>query len=232
MLSKINPANILFIDIETVPQVWGFENLPSVAKDLFDQKTHWKQNLHEKSVEEIYNETAGILAEFGKIVCISCGIITPEAQFRVKSFYGEDERKILSDFCDLLHTHFSKNKSLLCAHNGKEFDFPFIARRLIIHGISLPRILQIQGKKPWEIQHLDTLELWKFGDYKHYTSVHLLAHVLNIPSPKDDICGADVAQVYYQEKNINRIKRYCEKDVLAVAQIFRRFRNEELLNLE
>ncbi|MFV0304328.1 MAG: ribonuclease H-like domain-containing protein, partial [Moheibacter sp.] len=121
---------------------------------------------------------------------------------------------------------------ILCAHNGKEFDFPFMARRMLINGIELPSILNLQGKKPWEIPHLDTMELWKFGDYKHYTSLNLLANVLEIPTPKDDIDGSQVATVYYKEENIERIKTYCEKDVLTVAQIFRKFRNESLLELK
>ena len=144
------------------------------------------------------------------------------------SFYGE-EIKILKDFKTLLISHFSQTKHLLCAHNGKEFDFPYIARRMIINNIELPYKLNLFGKKPWEVPHLDTLDLWKFGDYKNYTSLKLLTHVLGIPSPKDDIDGSEVCHVYYKEKNIDRIIQYCEKDTIAVAQILLRLRGNELL---
>lgn len=142
------------------------------------------------------------------------------------------KKKILSDFNDLLNAYFNHSKAILCAHNGKEFDFPYIARRFIINELNLHPMFRLYGKKPWEIPHIDTMELWKFGDYKHYTSVALLANVLGIPTPKDDIDGSEVAEVFYKEKNLNRIKNYCEKDVFTVAQIFRKFRNESLLVLE
>ena len=148
---------------------------------------------------------------------------------RVKSFFGDDEKEILEGFKNLLDSHFNRNEHVLCAHNGKEFDFPYIARRMIIHRIELPNKLNLFGKKPWEIPHLDTMELWKFGDYKHYTSLKLLTSILGIPSPKDDIDGSEVAKVYYEEKNLDRIVTYCEKDTIAVAQLLLRFNNEELL---
>ena len=147
------------------------------------------------------------------------------------SFYG-DEVKILKDFKNLLISHFSQSKHLLCAHNGKEFDFPYIARRMIIHNITLPYKLNLFGKKPWEVPHLDTLEMWKFGDFKHYTSLKLLTNILGIPSPKDDIDGSEVASVYYTQKDLQRIVTYCEKDTVAVAQILLRFNNEDLLQQE
>ena len=150
-------------------------------------------------------------------------------QLRLRSFFGDDEHKILTDFKVLLETHFTKKSHVLCAHNGKEFDFPFIARRMIVHRIALPKKLNLFGKKPWEVPHLDTLEMWKFGDYKQYTSLKLLTTVLGIPSPKDDIDGSEVAKVYYKEKNMQRIVSYCEKDTIAVAQVLLRFHNLELL---
>ena len=137
--------------------------------------------------------------------------------------------KILKDFSNLLQNHFSQPQHVLCGHNTKEFDFPFIARRMIINNIQIPPKLNLFGKKPWEVPHLDTLELWKFGDYKHYTSLKLLTNVLGIPSPKDDIDGSEVANVFYIEKDIDRIVTYCEKDVIAVAQILLRLRREDLL---
>ena len=151
---------------------------------------------------------------------------------RITSFFGDDEHKLLTDFKVLLDTHFTKKSTVLCAHNGKEFDFPFMARRMIVHQIELPTQLNLFGKKPWEVPHLDTLELWKFGDYKHYTSLKLLTAILGVPSPKDDINGSEVAHVYYKKKDLQRIVTYCEKDTIAVAQILLRFNNEALLKEE
>ncbi|TMM29915.1 3'-5' exonuclease [Polaribacter aestuariivivens] len=226
-------SNILFLDIETVPQEENWNSLSHETQQLFEKKTQY-QRKDEFTAEEFY-ERAGIWAEFGKIVCISAGyFITNEDknQFRVTSFFGDNEYKILVDFKHLLNKHFSKASNILCAHNGKEFDFPFIARRMIVHQIELPKKLNLFGKKPWEVPHLDTLELWKFGDYKHYTSLKLLTSILGIPSPKDDIDGSEVASVYYKEKNIQRIVKYCEKDTIAVAQVLLRFNNEKLLNAD
>ena len=222
--------DILFLDIETVPQEETWDNLSKETQDLFDKKTQY-QRKEEFTAEEFYDR-AGIWAEFGKIICISVGYfvdVDKKKQLRLTSFFGDDEHKILTDFKVLLDKHFTKKSNVLCAHNGKEFDFPFIARRMIVHQIELPKKLNLFGKKPWEVPHLDTLELWKFGDYKHYTSLKLLTSILGIPSPKDDIDGSEVASVYYKEKNIRRIVTYCEKDTIAVAQILLRFNNQELL---
>ncbi|WP_299012662.1 3'-5' exonuclease [uncultured Polaribacter sp.] len=226
---KTKLTNILFLDIETVPQEENWNDVSETLQELFTKKTAY-QRKEEITAEDFYGR-AGIWAEFGKIVCISVGYFV-ENQFRVTSFYGDDEMQILIDFKKILEKHFSKPSQMLCAHNGKEFDFPFIARRMIIHGIALPNKLNLFGKKPWEVAHLDTLELWKFGDYKHYTSLKLLTEILGIPSPKDDIDGSEVAKVYYKEKNIERIVKYCEKDTIAVAQILLKFNNQEILNAE
>ena len=223
---KLKIANILFLDIETVPLESNWNSLSEAHQNLFEKKTQYQRK--EEFTPEQFYERAGIWAEFGKIICISVGYFA-ENQFRVTSFYGDDETKILVDFKTLLDKHFSKPSQLLCAHNGKEFDFPFIARRMIVNQIELPKKLNLFGKKPWEVPHLDTLELWKFGDYKHYTSLKLLTSILGIPSPKDDIDGSEVAAVYYEEKNIQRIVNYCEKDTIAVAQILLKFNNQELL---
>ena len=226
----INLENILFLDIETVPEKENWNEVSETTQKLFEQKTAY-QRKEETTVEEFY-ERAGIWAEFGKIVCISVGYFTPdekEKQLRIKSFYGDDEKELLLEFKELLDTHFNKKQHVLCAHNGKEFDFPFIARRMIIQKVELPNKLNLFGKKPWEIPHLDTMELWKFGDYKHYSSLKLLTSILGIPSPKDDIDGSEVAAVYYEEKNLERIVLYCEKDTVAVAQLVLRFNNENLL---
>ena len=232
MNTNINFENILFLDIETVPEVENFSELSEEKQELFAQKTAY-QRKEEVSSNEFY-ERAGIWAEFGKIVCISVGYFvnfkSNNRTFRVTSFFGDDEAVILNGFKKLLESHFNKPEHVLCAHNGKEFDFPYIARRMIINQIALPEKLNLFGKKPWEIGHLDTMELWKFGDYKHYTSLKLLALILNIPSPKDDISGSEVCGVYYKEKDVARIAVYCEKDTIAVAQLLLRFNNEPLID--
>lgn len=229
MIKRVNLEHILFLDIETVPQYEHFDDLDDTTKVLWELKSQYQRKDEITSAE--FYERAGIWAEFGKIVCISVGyfILKDDVRnFRVTSFHG-DEIKILNDFKSLLETHFNKPHHLLCAHNGKEFDFPYIARRMIINRINIPFKLDLFGKKPWEVPHLDTLELWKFGDYKTFTSLKLMAHVLGIPSPKDDIDGSQVCSVYYDDKDIDRIVIYCEKDTITVAQIFLRLRNEEIL---
>ena len=230
MLHKLNLDDILFLDIETVPLHQQHSELPAEAQMLWEEKTRY-QRKEEFSAEEFYDR-AGIWAEFGKIVCISVGYFSFRHQqrtFRVTSFTGE-EKNLLEDFSRLVNEHFSRPNKLFCAHNGKEFDFPYISRRMIINGIEIPQKLQLFGKKPWEIPHLDTMEMWNFGDYKHYTSLKLLAHILGIPSPKDDIDGSEVRNVFYNEGDIDRIATYCEKDTITVAQILLRFRNDTLLD--
>ncbi|MUH35035.1 3'-5' exonuclease [Zobellia amurskyensis] len=230
MLSRINLEHILFLDIETVPEQESFDALNDEKKELWDQKSKY-QRKEDFTAEEFYDR-AGIWAEFGKIVCISVGYFRINGEnktFRTTSFYGEED-KLLKEFKNLLNGHFSSTKHLLCGHNAKEFDFPYIARRMIIHGIELPFKLNLFGKKPWEIPHLDTMELWKFGDYKNFTSLKLLANILGIPSPKQDIDGSMVREVYYEEKDLDRIVTYCELDVVTTAQVFLRLRGDELLD--
>ena len=229
MIRKLNLEHILFLDIETVPQHESFDMLDDDFKKLYADKTRYLRK--EEHTPEEYYDRAGIWAEFGKIVCISVGYfkITGDGRsFRTTSFFGEEE-ELLIQFKNLIESHFNSSRHLLCAHNGKEFDFPYIARRMIIHGIELPYKLNLFGKKPWEVPHLDNLDLWKFGDYKHYTSLKLLTKILGIPSPKDDIDGSQVRSVFYEEGDIDRIVVYCEKDTVAVAQILLRLRGEELL---
>ena len=173
------------------------------------------------------------MAEFGKIICISVGYFVERdgnKELRITSFFNDDEKEVLLEFKNLLDNHFNKKAHILCAHNGKEFDFPYIARRMVVNEIAIPKQLNLFGKKPWEIPHLDTMELWKFGDYKHYTSLKLLTHILNVPSPKQDIDGSEVGKVYYKEKDLKRIVEYCERDTVAVAQLLLRFNNLPLLN--
>lgn len=231
-LAKINTEKVLFLDIETVPEIYSFDNLDEKTAELYAQKVSF-QLRDGATVEDLYNK-AGIFAEFGKIVCISCGLVKDHAtigkSIRMKSFFGDDEKELLLDFKKLLEDLDERGDYSLCGHNAKEFDFPFIARRMLINGIQLPRALDIAGKKPWEVNHLDTMDLWKFGDYKNFTSLALLCHIFKIPTPKDDISGADVARVYYEENDLNRIKIYCEKDVVALIQLFLRMQGRELVS--
>lgn len=229
MIQKIPLENILFLDIETVPLEQHFNSLDEEMKMLWEQKTQYQRR--DEYTPEAFYERAGIWAEFGRIVAISVGYFVIKndiRNFRVTSFFG-DEKQLLLDFSNLLNNHFSRPQHLLCGHNAKEFDIPFIARRMVINGIQLPEKLNLFGKKPWEVPHLDTLELWKFGDYKHFTSLKLLTKILGIPSSKGDIDGSQVAHVFYVENDIDRIIVYCEKDVIATAQVFLKMRREELL---
>jgi 3'-5' exonuclease len=230
MLQQINFSQILFIDIETVSMQPDYESLSEQWKKLWNKKAAHLKSDEQTGPEALY-ERAGIYAEFGKIVCISAGYLNG-AEFRIKSFFGDDEKILLEDFARLLNRHFSNPDNLLCAHNGKEFDFPYIARRMLINGIDLPVMLQIAGKKPWEIRHLDTMELWKFGDYKNYTSLELLTAVFGIPTPKDDIDGSMVGKIYWHDRDIERIRHYCQKDVLAIAQLLRCYLNQSLIRDE
>ncbi|MFP4024682.1 MAG: 3'-5' exonuclease [Thiohalospira sp.] len=231
MLDHIKIENILFLDIETVPQFANFEEMPVEFQQFWEKKSSYFRN-DEQTASDVY-QRAGIYAEYGKIICISVGIVVNKKEgqfFRLKSFYGVDEKVLLNEFAEMLNKYYTKNNGIyLCAHNGKEFDFPYIARRMLVNGIQLPLILDVAGKKPWEVTFLDTMELWKFGDYKHYTSLNLLTHIFNIPTPKDDIDGSMVADIYWNENDINRIVRYCEKDVLAVAQLFLRYQGKPLI---
>jgi 3'-5' exonuclease len=234
MLNNINIQNILFLDIETVPMVAKYEDMPLHIKNHWNRKAEIIRKSENDTPETLF-ERAGIYAEFGKIICISVGFIKTIDKheiIRIKSFYGDDEKLLLQDFINLLTMHFNKKENLLCAHNGKEFDYPYIARRILINGLEMPNIFDLSNKKPWEIQHLDTMELWKFGDYKNYTSLDLLASVFNIKSPKNDISGADVAGVYWKEKDLPRIVTYCQNDVLTVAQLFLRYQGKPLLSLD
>ena len=227
--------NILFLDIETVPQSPSYSDLQDDWKKLWDTKSTSLVKYHEGQTNETLYPRAGIYAEFGKIVCVSCGVIQGNGEQRkiiLKSFYGDDEKKLLTDFIDMLNKWATGEAKFLCAHNGKEFDFPYLCRRMIIHGIAIPSLLNISGQKPWEVNHYDTLELWKFGDYKSFTSLNLLAHVLGVPTPKDDIDGSMVWEVYWKEKNLERIVVYCQKDVVTVAQILLRMNGEQLIKEE
>jgi 3'-5' exonuclease len=235
MLEQINIENILFIDIETAPQFARHDEMPEKFKELWEKKSAYFRN-ENQSPSEIY-QRAGIYAEFGKIICISVGTIYQkkgEQRFRVKSYAGHDERKLLLEFVNMLDNYTKNGLIKLCAHNGQEFDYPYIARRCLINSVAIPKILDIAGAKPWDIKDtlLDTLQLWKFGDYKNYTSLELLCAVFEIPTPKDDIDGSQVASVYWDEKNLDRIVLYCEKDVFALAQLFLRYQGKNILSAD
>jgi hypothetical protein len=230
MLTQIGIDKILFLDIETVPCVYKFDDLDIKTQELYALKTRFIQEREERDASEVYDR-AGIYAEFGKVICISTAFINGNT-LRVKSFYGDDESEVLRQFAELLNRYFASDNQYLCGHNIKEFDIPFLARRMVINGIELPNMLDLAGKKPWEVRHLDTMELWKFGDYKHFTSLSLLTHIFGIPTPKDDISGADVSRVYWEEQDLERIKVYCEKDTIAVAQLLMKFKNLPLIKDE
>ncbi len=207
MLENIDLQQVLVLDIETVPQYPTFNELPADYQQLWDQKTRFQRRDGETAAE--FYSRGGILAEFGKIICISVGIFSKKTEtlsLRVKSFYGDEEKEVIQSFIDLLNKQ--PDSLILCAHNGKEFDFPYLCRRMLINGLQIPIQLNIHGKKPWEIMHLDTMDLWKFGDYKNYTSLNLLAAVFNIPSPKDDIDGSMVHKVYWEDNDLERIRIY------------------------
>ena len=227
MIQNIPIEKVLFLDIETVPNASAWEDLPETERKLFDKKT-FVQRKEQFTAEDFYMERAGVMAEFGKIICISVGMVDKANKLKINSFSGHDEVELLRSFGEIFNRP-RLNNVILCAHNGKEFDFPWIARRFLINGMMPPVPFQMFGKKPWEIPHIDTMELWKFGDYKTFVSLELLAHVFGIPTPKDDIDGSMVADMYWNHQNLFRIITYCEKDVLTLANVFRRMRQENLL---
>lgn len=241
MLEKVAIEKVLFLDIETVPEQANYAQMDEKTRHLFQLKNRFRYGNLDEDVKsqgeeyawsEVHQQIGGIQAEFGKIVCISVGFVRNTRtgkEVRLKSFYHDDEEVLLKQFIRLLEEHYNSPYHVLCGHNAKEFDIPYLCRRILINGLALPSILNIAGKKPWEINHLDTMELWKFGDFKAYTSLALLCHVFHIPTPKDDISGADVARVYYEEKDLERIKVYCEKDVVALIQLFLRLGGNPLV---
>ena len=238
LLNDVRPHDLLYLDIETVPQFATYEEQPEALRALWDKKAATlvpRGSTEAPQPSENYQQ-AGIYAEFGRIVCISVGMIVPEGgqepHFRCKSFASTDERKLLVDFAKMLRLFERRKGARRCAHNGKEFDFPYIARRMLVHGLELPQSLRVAGKKPWEVNFVDTMDLWKFGDYKHYTSLNLLAYIFGIPSPKDDIDGSQVADCYYRQHDLPRIATYCEKDVLTIAQLMLQLDGQPLIRPE
>jgi len=231
MLENHPKDSILFLDIETVPQYQNWTDVPENFQRLWKKKATSFKDTDE--AEDNHYGKAGIYAEFGKIICITVGMFLSKeekAVFRMKSYASSDEKKLLIEFATMLRKFSGESNKTLCAHNGKDFDFPYIARRLLIHGLKIPAMLDNAGKKPWEIKLLDTMELWKFGDYKHFTSLDLLTQLFKIPTPKDDIDGSQVAKVFYEDDDLARIVSYCEKDVVAIAQLFLRWKAEPLID--
>lgn len=230
--SSIASDKILFLDIETVPQHASMQGFSEVMQRLWTKKSAHLDA--QKSAEDLF-QRMGIYAEFGKIICISVAYVnfgTNGRELRVTSFAGHDEFALLQEFLGLVTRHFNSSDYYLCAHNGKEFDFPFIGRRLLVNGLPIPQIFEVRGVKPWEVRHFDTMELWRFGDYKQYTSLELLTEIFSIPSPKSEMNGADVCRVYWEENGLERIVEYCQADVVAVAQLWNRYRNEQMFSDE
>ena len=227
-------SELLLFDIETVPQAPSFDELDAESQFLFRQKLA-KTMPEELSDEEKYGKKAGILAEFGKIICISLAIFEVGADgsraLRMQTLSGHDEVEILRSFtvfCDSIHRRIPNFQ--FAGHNVREFDIPYICRRLLINRLSLPVYLQLHDKKPWEVRMFDTLSWWKFGDYKNYVSLHLLASVLGIPSSKSDIDGSQVREVYYVQNDLPRIAAYCRRDVVVTANIILRFLGHPMLD--
>lgn len=228
----IDFSKILFLDIETVPQKPVYEDLSDRMKKFWDRKASFLAT-NDETPEDLYSR-AGIYSEFGKIIVIAVGYLRKKQEtgytLIIKAISNDDESKILIRFNDFLKKYFNSTEHYLCAHNGKEFDFPYIARRMLINGIKPAPILDLQGLKPWEVRHLDTMQMWKFGDYKHFTSLDLLTEIFGIDSPKQDIDGSQVADVYWKEKDLKRIEKYCKRDVLALVQVFMRLNSLSLIS--
>jgi DNA polymerase elongation subunit (family B) len=227
--------DILFLDIETVACTDNYSSLDERLKVQWSRKAGFLKRDSQQTEEDLFHERAGIYAEFGKIICIAVGKFfdheSGEMGLKTKVYAGDDEKALLIEFKSMLDKTDSSTLRL-CAHNGKEFDFPYLCRRMLINGISLPAVLNISGKKSWEVLHLDTMEMWKFGDYKHYTSLDLLATIFNVPSSKNNIDGSMVNHVYYHEKDIERISVYCRGDVIVLAQLFLRMKASAIISEE
>lgn len=225
--------NIIYLDIETVSQKRNFEDLSLEFQNIWTKKIRFELEKNpEETPSQLYPQKAAIFAEFGKIICISIGILDETNQkFKVKSFYGHDERNILESFATFCIKLNSSKKYLFCGHNIKEFDIPYICRRLLINDIPLPSILDFQSKKPWEVHHIDTLQLWKFGDYKHFVSLDTLTTIFEIPSPKLNMDGSEVGTYYYQHNALDEIVIYCEQDIFAVFQLHRKLNQLPLFDI-
>lgn len=231
----MNPTSdkILVIDIETIRCTSTYDELPKRLQEQWEKKAYQlnQYSQTELTPDELFMERAGIYSEFGKVIVIAVGFFVfqeGEWHFRVRSLSNHDEKALLEEFVDLLEK-FDQNTLFLCGHNGKEFDFPYLSRRMLVNGVPLPSILDLSAKKPWEVNHIDTMELWKFGDRKSFTSLELLAAIFDIPSSKSDIDGSEVSQVYYEENDLERIAEYCARDVVVTAQLLRKLKGESII---
>jgi predicted PolB exonuclease-like 3'-5' exonuclease len=231
---KFSVENLLVLDIETVRSHKTYEDLPERLQSQWDRKAGFLRTDEDETPKALFEDRGGIYAEFGKVVSISVGFFTfngPDLAIRIKGLYGHDEAGLLQEFISLLEK-FDSNKLVLCAHNGKEFDFPYLCRRMLVNNLKLPAVLDIAGKKPWEINHIDTMELWKFGDRKNFTSLELLATLFDIPTSKDAIDGSQVSTVYYEEDDLKTISKYCSKDVLVTAQLLLKLKQQKIVKEE
>lgn len=228
--------SVLFVDIETVGQYPDYKSLSPTWKKLWDKKSKSSQAWGDEAPESTYANKAGIFSEFGRIIVIGFGYFVTmkdkETGFLVSTLYGHEEKALLSRFVEIIEKKFDPDRLYLCGHNGKEFDFPYLCRRMIVNQVPIPKVLSLSGKKPWEVRHLDTMEMWKFGDWKKFTSLDLLASLFEIPTSKDDIDGSDVHRVYHHENNLERIATYCKKDVVVTAQVYQRLTGLPLIKYE
>ena len=226
--------NLVFLDIETVSGYSSHDELPENLKELWQKKASFLRKDDDISDETLYFDKAAIYSEFGKIICISVGILyydnEEQLHVRIKSISSDSEEEVLKKFVELLHGKMDEAAITLVGHNAKEFDFPYIGRRMIVNKVPLPPYLDLSGKKPWEVNHIDTMEMWKFGDRKSFTSLALLTAIFDIPSPKEDINGADVNRVYYLEDGLARIAKYCNRDVLATVQVYLRIKGLAMID--
>ena len=230
---KLQLKNILFIDIETVSLTKEFEELPQRLQEHWKKKASRLKNEEDLPPEKLYFDRAAIYAEFGKVICIGVGgFYEQDTKFKAKTLAYGDEKELLLNFKKLVEDHSAKGNLILCAHNGREFDFPYLCRRMLINGIKLPSVLDITGKKPWEVLHIDTLEFWKFGDYKNFTSLDLLSSVFDIPGSKIHMDGSEVNTNFYFQNNAQKIAEYCREDVIVLAQLYLKLNGREIFNNE
>lgn len=229
---------ILFIDIETVPTEPEYNLLTEGMQTEWVRKSKFLKSTTDGITDPalLFGERAGIFSEFAKVVCIGVGSLQQHEsgwKMRLKSLVNDNEKLLLTSFCEVITKFSSHYKDLrFCGHNIKEFDIPFLCRRMVINNIKLPECMDVSGKKPWEVSHLDTMDMWRFGDHKNFTSLSLLAQVLGIPSPKSDIDGSMVADVYWKDKDLARIGTYCTQDVLTSAKVYLRLKGLNDVEIE
>lgn len=222
-----NFKNILFIDIETASGVNTYTTLTENMQKLWLRKARSLMNPLQKPLEDLYFERAALFPEFGRIISIGMGFLfynkNKELSLKVKTISNKNEKDLLLEFNQFIESTYPSKELSLVAHNGKEFDFPYLCKRMLVHQLVIPKALQLQGKKPWEVVHQDTIEWWRFGDKKGYVSLELLAEIMGIGNVKTDLSGDKVNYTFYIEKDLEKIKKYCAEDVITLAQLFLRF---------